>query len=81
MLNVLQIILTIVFFVVCISLVVVILLQSSRNAGLSGTVSGMGETYWGKNKANSIEGKLEKYTKILGAVFIILAIILNVVIK
>jgi len=66
---------------VCISLVVVILLQSSRNAGLSGTVSGMGETYWGKNKANSIEGKLEKYTKILGAVFIILAIILNVVIK
>ncbi len=81
MLNVLQIILTIVFFIVCISLVVVILLQSSRNAGLSGTVSGMGETYWGKNKANSIEGKLEKYTKILGAVFIILAIILNVVIK
>ncbi len=81
MLNVLQIILTIVFFIVCISLVVVILLQSSRNAGLSGTVSGMGETYWGKNKANSIEGKLEKYTKILGAVFIILAIVLNVVIK
>lgn len=79
--NILGIILTIIFCVVCVSLIVIILLQSSRNAGLSGTVSGMGETYWGKNKANSIEGKLEKYTKLLGAVFIILAIILNVVIK
>lgn len=79
--NILGIILTIIFCVVCVSLIVIILLQSSRNAGLSGTVSGMGETYWGKNKANSIEGKLEKYTKLLGAIFIILAIILNVVIK
>lgn len=79
--NILGIILTIIFCVVCVSLIVIILLQSSRNAGLSGTVSGMGETYWGKNKANSIEGKLEKYTKLLGAVFIILAVILNVVIK
>lgn len=81
MLNVLEIILTIIFSIVCIGLVVIILLQSSRNAGLSGTVSGMSETYWGKNKANSIEGKLEKYTKILGTIFIILAIILNIVIK
>lgn len=79
--NVLGVILTIIFCAVCIGLIVIILLQSSRNAGLSGTVSGMGETYWGKNKANSMEGKLEKYTKILGAVFLILAVILNVVIK
>lgn len=79
--SVLGVVLSMVFFAVCIGLIVIILLQSSRNAGLSGSVSGMAETYWSKNKANSREGKLEKYTKLLAAVFIILAIILNVVIR
>jgi preprotein translocase subunit SecG len=79
--GILAIILSIIFVIVCISLIVIILLQSSRNAGLSGTISGMGETYWGKNKANSMEGKLETYTKILSAAFIIIAILLNVVIR
>lgn len=79
--NIIAIILSIVFIVACVGLVVIILLQSGRNAGLSGSVSGMGDTYWSKNKGNSAEGKLEKYTKILGAVFIIVAIVLNVVIR
>lgn len=79
--GILDVVLSIVFFAICIGLIVIILLQSSRNAGLSGSVSGMAETYWGKNKANSMEGKLEKYTKLLATAFIILAIILNVAIR
>lgn len=79
--GIIDIILSIVFFVASIALIVIILLQSSRNAGLSGSISGMGETYWGKNKANSMEGKLEKYTKILATVFMIVAALLNVAIR
>ena len=79
--SVLGIIFSILFFIVCIGLITIILLQSSRNGGLSGSISGMGETYWGKNKANSMEGKLEKYTKILAVAFIVLAVILNIVIR
>lgn len=79
--GILDIILSIIFLAVCIGLIVIILLQSSRNAGLSGSISGMSETYWGKNKANSMEGKLEKYTKILSAAFIFIAILLNVAIR
>ena len=38
---------------------------------------GAAETYWGKNKGRSIEGKLEKFTKILVVVFMLIAILLN----
>ncbi len=79
--NVLSVILSILFFAISVGLIVIILLQSSRNAGLSGTLTGMTDTYWGKNKSNSIEGKLERYTKILATCFIIVAIVLNAVIR
>lgn len=79
--NIFAIILSVIFVICCIALIVIILLQSSRDAGFSGAISGNTDTYWGKNKANSMEGKLERYTKVLAAIFIIVAIILNVLIR
>lgn len=73
---VLKMILTIVFILVSVVLTVVILMQQGKNAGL-GALAGGSETYWGKNKGRSMEGMLEKITKILIAVFIILAAVLN----
>ena len=69
--------LTIVFIIVCLGLTVVILLQEGKQAGLGGTISGAAETYWGKNKGRSMEGKLEKATKIMVVLFFVLAIVLN----
>jgi len=51
-------------------------MQQGKNAGL-GALAGGSETYWGKNKGRSMEGMLEKATKILIAAFIILAAVLN----
>jgi len=73
---VLKMILTIVFILVSIVLTVMILMQQGKNAGL-GALAGGSETYWGKNKGRSMEGMLDKATKILIAVFIILAAVLN----
>lgn len=73
---VLKIVLTIVFIVVCVALVVLVLMQEGKSAGL-GAISGAAETYWGKNKGRSMEGLLVKLTKILAALFMILAVILN----
>ena len=72
----LKMILTIVFIIVSIALTVVVLMQQGKNAGL-GAIAGGAETYWGKNKGRSMEGVLNKVTKILVAVFIILAAVLN----
>ena len=72
----LRIILTILYIIACIVLVVVVLMQEGKSAGL-GAISGAAETYWGKNKGRSMEGKLETITKWLIAAFIIIAIVLN----
>lgn len=71
-----KIILTILFIIVCVSLVVLVLMQEGKSAGL-GTISGAAETYWGKNKGRSMEGRLVNLTKVLAVLFILLSVILN----
>ena len=71
----LRTILTVIFIIVCIALVVFVMSQESKSSGLTGTVSGMADTYWGKNKGRSREGKLG--TAILGVLFLIMTIVLN----
>ena len=61
----LRIILTIVFVLLCIAMTVIVLMQEGKSAGL-GAISGAAETYWGKNKGRSMEGKLEKIYKARG---------------
>ena len=72
----LRITLTVIFIILSVALAAIILLQEGKSAGL-GAISGAAETYWGKNKGRSMEGKLEKITKWLAVVFIVLAVILN----
>ena len=72
----LRITLTIVFILVSVALSAIVLMQEGKSAGL-GVISGAADTYWGKNKGRSIEGKLEKITKILVVVFMLIAILLN----
>ena len=66
-----------VFVVICIALAIIILMQESKQNGLSGTISGAADSYWGKNKGRSMEGKLVKITKILVILFVVIAVILN----
>ncbi len=72
----LKIAITVVFILVCIALVVLVLMQEGKSAGL-GAISGAAETYWGKNKGRSMEGRLVKFTKWLAVCFMVLAVILN----
>lgn len=72
----LRIILTIVFILVSVVLSAIVLMQEGKSAGL-GVISGAAETYWGKNKGRSMEGKLEKITKYLAVAFLVIAVLLN----
>ena len=74
---VLRIIVTIVFILIRIALTVLVLMQEGKASGL-GAISGMAETYWGKNKGRSMEGTLVKVTKYLAISFIVIAAILNI---
>ena len=75
--DIIRIILMALFVLVCIILTIIVLMQESKQNGLSGAISGAADTYWGKNKGRSVEGKLELFTNILGAAVIIIALILN----
>lgn len=75
--EVLRVIVTVLYVLICIALVAVVLFQESKAQGLSGSINGVAETYWGKNKGRSMEGALEKGTKILAALFIVLSVVLN----
>lgn len=74
---VLKVILTVVFLIISLALIVIVLLQEGKSAGLTGSISGAAETFWGKNKGRSIEGKLEKVTKYGALLFLVLALVLN----
>ena len=71
-----RIILTIVFVILCIAMTVIVLMQEGKTSGL-GAISGVAESYWGKNKGRSMEGALVKSTKFLAILFLVLAAVLN----
>jgi len=76
--DLIRIIIIGVFILICIALTVIVLMQEGKSAGLSGAINGVADTYWGKNKGRSIEGKLVKFTKFLAIGFIVLAAVLNI---
>ena len=75
---VVKVIVTIIFALICLALTVIVLMQEGKSGGLSGSVAGSTETYWGRNKGRSMEGKLEKITKYLAIGFIVLSLVLNI---
>lgn len=75
--TVLKVIVTVLFILVCIAIVGIVLMQDGESGGLTGSISGGGETFWSKNKNRSTEGKIQKVTKYLIIVFMVLALILN----
>lgn len=68
--------LTILFIIVCIAMVCLVVAQEGKEAGL-GTISGMAETYWSKNKGQSLQGKLLKATTVCCVLFFVVAIALS----
>ena len=58
-------------------LICVVLLQSGKNAGLSGAIAGAADSFMSKNKATTWDAKLAKSTKWVAALFIILTLVLS----
>ncbi len=76
----LAIIISIILFLICLVLSVIVLLQEGKGSGLSGAISGTAETYFGKNRVRTMQGKMELITKILGASYLVLALVLYFVV-
>ncbi len=71
-------ILTIIHIFMAISLIVIVLLQSGKSAGLSGSIAGGAETFFGKNKGRTLDAILGKWTTVAAVIFLITSIVLTV---
>lgn len=74
--EILRIIFTVIFVLDCIGLTVIVLMQEGKQQGL-GSIAGVADTYWGRNKGRSMEGGLVKATTVMAILFFVLAVILN----
>ena len=78
--QVLKIILMVIDIVVAFALIGITLMQHKDDPGLSSTITGAAaNNFLDKNKGRTKEGRLKKWTIILGIVFAVLTIVLNIV--
>ncbi len=75
----LKIVLYVIQLLVCLTLIVGVLLQPGKSAGLSGSIAGGAEQLFGKKKGKSYEQVAAKITTVAAIVFMILSIVLLLV--
>ena len=57
-------------------IILIVLFQSGKSAGLSGAIGGVADSFLAKNKAQTMDAKLARATKWIGALFLVLTLIL-----
>lgn len=67
--------------IISLVLTTVVLMQSGKQTGLSGSIAGGAETFFGKNKARTMDGMLSRLTTILAVLFIVISFVLSLIIK
>ena len=74
-------IVTIIHVILSVVLIDVVLFQSGKQAGLSGSIGGGAETFFGKNKARTIDGMLERATAVVAILFVVTSVVLSLFVK
>ena len=74
-----EIVLTVLEALASLALIIVVLLQSGKKAGLSGAIAGGSDTYMSKSKNNNLDQVLANSTKWIALVWIVLTLILSLI--
>ena len=77
--NVVEIILVVLEALASLALIVVVLMQSGKEAGLSGALSGSSDSYLSKNKGGNLDHVLASSTKWIALAWILLTLILSLI--
>lgn len=73
-----QIALGIILLVAALFLIIAVLLQNGKSKGLSGSITGGAETFFGKNKGKTIDKKLSVITTVVAIVFVVITLVVFV---
>ena len=71
-----QLVVSIIYFLLALALIAVVMLQSGKSAGLSGAIAGGADTFLSKNKAKSADARLARMTKWIAIVFMVLTLVI-----
>ena len=74
--DALKLIITILQLICGLAIILAVLFQSGKSAGLSGAIGGVADSFLAKIKAKTLDAKLARATKWIGAVFLILTLVL-----
>lgn len=68
-----------IYAIVCLALIVLTLIQNKDQSGASGTVTGSStDSFYNQNKGKTKEGKMKKWTIILGITFAVLTVVVSI---
>lgn len=68
-------IIAVIHIICAISIIIIVLLQSGKSAGM-GAIAGGAETFFGKNKGRTIDALLGKYTAFAAITFLVTSLVL-----
>ena len=77
--EVIKIILTVLEVIASVALIAVVLLQSGKEAGLSGALAGNNDSYMNKSKMGGLDKMLAKITKWVALAWIVLTLVLSLI--
>lgn len=74
-----NVLLTILMVISSLALIISVLMQSSDENGMSALSGSTSESFFGKNKMNTLDGKLAMITKVSAIAFVVLALIMLII--
>ncbi|MCL2341502.1 MAG: preprotein translocase subunit SecG [Firmicutes bacterium] len=78
--KVVEIILIVMYIIVSLALIILALIQAKNDQGASEAImGGASESFYEKHKGRTTEGKLKRWTIILGFTFALLSIVLSII--
>ena len=75
----LKIVLIVLEVIASLALILIVLFQSGKEAGLSGALAGGSDTYLSKNKSASLDKKLASATKWVALAWIVITLVLSLI--
>lgn len=73
-----EIVLGIALLICALLIIAIIILQEGRRSGIAGAISGGADTFLSKNKARTLSAKLQRVTKYVAAIFVVLVVLSTV---
>ena len=77
--EIVRTILTVIYFIIALVVIILALIQTKEDSGLSQTITGSStNNFYEKNKGRTKEGRQKRWTIILSIAFVILTIVLGI---